>query len=58
MIPRKAKYLFLSIFYCLLALAPAIARADVEGIVRYGVTPADLQTDFAPLTRGGLDPRS
>jgi len=46
MIPRKAQYLFSAIFFCLLALAPAIARADAEGIVRYGVTPADLQADF------------
>jgi beta-lactamase class A len=46
MISRKSKYLFSSIFFCLLALASAIARADVEGIVRYGVTPADLQEDF------------
>jgi beta-lactamase class A len=46
MIPRKAKYLFSAIFLCLLALAPAIARADAEGVVRYGVTPADLQADF------------
>jgi beta-lactamase class A len=46
MISQTFKYLFSSIFFCLLALAPAIARADAEGVVRYGVTPADLQADF------------
>jgi hypothetical protein len=46
MISQKAKYLFSAIFFCLLALAPIFARADAEGVVRYGVTPADLQTDF------------
>ncbi len=47
MIPQKIKkYLFSFIFICLLALAPNIARADAEGVVRYGVTAADLQTDF------------
>jgi beta-lactamase class A len=30
----------------LLLLAPPAARADVEGIVRYGVTPQSLQDDF------------
>jgi beta-lactamase class A len=46
MIPQKAKYLFSFIFFCLLALAPATARADAEGVVRYGVTSAELQADF------------
>jgi beta-lactamase class A len=43
---QKTKYISSVIFFCLLMLAPAIARADAEGIVRYGVTPADLQADF------------
>lgn len=46
MIPQKVRYLFSAIFLCLLALAPAVARADAEGKVRYDVTAAELQADF------------
>ena len=35
-----------ALFICLLLLAPVAARADAEGVVRYGVTPQALQDQF------------
>jgi hypothetical protein len=48
MITEKIKQLFSSIFFflCLLAVAPAVARADVEGVTPYRATPGDLRAGF------------
>lgn len=42
----KLQNLFCAAFFALLCLAPIAARAESEGVVRYGVTPASLQNDF------------
>ncbi len=46
MLTQKIKTLMVAIVFGLLLLVPVSARADVEGIVRYGVTSQDLQDDF------------
>lgn len=46
MITQKVKHILTAIIFSLLLLGPVIVRADVEGVVRYGVTPQDLQDDF------------
>src|SRR5688572_22006419 len=42
----KLQPLFLASLLALLCLAPVAVRAESEGVVRYGVTPAALQNDF------------
>ena len=43
---QKIKQLFTLFVLALLLLTPLIARADAEGVVRYGVSGQDLQEDF------------
>lgn len=44
MVKRNYYQLLLIVLFSL--LAPIAARAEAEGVVRYGVTPASLQNDF------------
>src|SRR5215212_5346651 len=46
MIMRNHHRLLTIVLFGLFALAPVAARAEAEGVVRYGVTPASLQNDF------------
>jgi beta-lactamase class A len=46
MIIRNYHRLLTIVLFGLFALAPVAARAEAEGVVRYGVTPASLQNDF------------
>ncbi|MEO6724822.1 MAG: serine hydrolase [Blastocatellia bacterium] len=46
MIMRNYYRLMSIVLFGLLAMAPVAARAEAEGVVRYGVSPTSLQNDF------------
>jgi beta-lactamase class A len=49
----KAKRFLLALVFSLLCFVPVTARAEAEGVVRYGVTPTDLQDDFFENSNDG-----
>jgi len=50
---NKTRRFLLALVFSLLCFAPVTARAEAEGVVRYGVTPADLQDDFFENSNDG-----
>jgi beta-lactamase class A len=46
MMNRTIRHFLAAIFFSLLSLAPRVARAGEEGVVRYGLTPQQLQSNF------------